>query len=178
MGFEGPRAESDEMYAAMVFNNIFGNGMSSRLFQRIREEKGLVYSIYSYLSTFVDTGIYVISAGMAEENLEEVIKIIYEEIDRAKSEILDDQTLYKAKEQLKGNYILGLENISARMQSIGRAQMTFGKVETPEQIIARIDEVTTQAVHSFVKNTFDYSKMAASVIGNIQKKDVKRLLDR
>lgn len=178
LGFEGPPAESSEVYALMAFNNVFGNGMSSRLFQRVREEKGLAYSIYSYLSSFVDTGIFVIVASMTPQNFEQVLNIVFEEIDRAKSEALSEDTLYKAKEQLKGNYILGLENVSSRMQSIGRSMLLKGRVRTPEQITERIERIDAKNVSECVNALFNYDKMASAVIGNIDKTSVYSLLKR
>ncbi len=178
LGFEGPPTDSGEMYAAMAFNNIFGNGMSSRLFQRVREEKGLVYSIYSYLNPFVDTGVFVISASMAAKNAKEVLKIIFEEVDRATSEMLSKATLGRAKQQLKGNYILGLESVSTRMQGIGRSLMLNGRVRTPEQVIENIDKVDAKRVSDCVKTVFDYDMMASAAVGNIDEDYVRELLKR
>ena len=178
LGFKSYASHDDNSYSLMAFNNIFGGGMSSRLFQKVREEKGLVYSIYSYLNMFVDTGMFAISASMSPENVREVLDIVYSEIDIAKNEVLSDKMLYKAKEQLKGNYILGLESTSSRMQSMGRAQLLHGKVRTPEENIEIIENIAEQSMRRAIDETFCYDNLTIAAIGSLESEDKAWYLKR
>lgn len=171
IAFEGFKAQDEELYPFLAFNNTFGNGMSSAMFQSIREEKGLVYSIYSYSTSIADTGMFVIYAGTNPENLKEVTKLIFKEIDNALESTIDQNALYSAKEQLKGNYILGLESISSRMQSIGRAKLLFDKVKTPEEILTKIEQITPERVSKAVNRVFNKEKMCLAAIGNLDVND-------
>ena len=119
MGCEGIKSGDADIYPQLAVNSILGGGMSSRLYQKIREEKGLVYSIYSYPTTYTDTGLFTIYAGMKPENLGEVMKLIEEEIAVIGEKGITRAELERAREQMKGNYILGLESTSSRMNSIG-----------------------------------------------------------
>ncbi len=176
LGFPAYPSEDERNYPALAFNNVFGAGMSSALFQKIREQRGLVYSIFSYMASYLDTGMFIISASMKPENLREVLTLIYDEIETAKQQPLDEKTMFKAKQQLKGNYILGLENVSSRMQSIGRAKLLLDKVRTPEEILGRIERINPENTYDCTKEIFDFAKMSASAIGNIaeDKRDMFR----
>ncbi len=103
------------------------------------------------MASYLDTGMFIISASMKPENLGEVLTLIYDEIETAKQQPLDEKTMFKAKQQFKGNYILGLENVSSRMQSIGRAKLLLDKVRTPEEILGRIERINPE-------NTYDCTK--------------------
>lgn len=166
LGFEGFSGDDDRNYDLLAFNNIFGSSMSSNLFQKVREERGLVYSIFSYLSNFVPMGVMVVSASMHPKNLEEVLKIVYDEIEKLKSNGLDAKRCMQSKEQLKGNYILGLENVSSRMQSIGRSYLLYKKNRNPEEVLKKIDAVTLEGMCSAAEQVFDFNKMCASAIGS------------
>ena len=167
LGFPAYPSEDERNYPALAFNNIFGAGMSSALFQKVREQRGLVYSIFSYMASYLDTGMFVISASMKPENLSEVLRLVYAEIEAAKRTPLDNKAMFKAKQQLKGNYILGLENVSSRMQSIGRAKLLLDKVRTSEEILQRIEKINPDNTFAITKDIFDYSRMCTSAIGNL-----------
>lgn len=166
IGFEGFKGNDDRNYDLLAFNNIFGSSMSSNLFQKVREERGLVYSIFSYLSNFVPMGVMVVSASMHPKNLEEVLNIVYDEIKEAKKKGIDEKRFIQAKEQLKGNYILGLENVSSRMQSLGRSHLLYKKNRAPEEVLKKIDNVTLEGIHEAIEQVFDFNNMCASVIGS------------
>ncbi|MDO8685183.1 MAG: pitrilysin family protein, partial [Clostridiales bacterium] len=112
IGFNGVPQGDEKLYPLLAINNVLGGGMSSRLFQKIREEKGLVYSIYSYPSAYKDAGIFTIYAGMNPVYMPKVVEMICNEINILKDKGIDELTLNRTKEQLKGNYILGLEGTS------------------------------------------------------------------
>lgn len=172
MGFNGIEHGHDNLYTLLAINNILGGGMSSRLFQKIREEKGLVYSIYSYPSSYVGAGLFVIYGGMNPEQLQKVIDLTKKEINTLlKSGITQDE-LNKSKEQLKGNYILGLESTSSRMNSIGKSELMLGRINTPEEILNKIDRINIDNVFKVINNVLELDKMSVTAVGNI-KKDLK-----
>jgi Predicted Zn-dependent peptidases len=170
MGFEGIEHGNEKMYSLLSMNNILGGGMSSRLFQNIREKRGLVYSIYSYPSTYQGTGLFVIYAGMNPEYLQTVIDLTKAEMDMLTKKGISNDELDKSKEQLKGNYILGLESTSSRMNSIGKSELMLGKIKTPEEILEMIDKVNMDSVDEIIKTVFDFDKMSISAVGAIKSK--------
>lgn len=167
LGFEAYSSEDEKIYPMLAFNNVFGAGMSSSLFQKVREQRGLVYSIYSYTASFLDVGMFIISASMKPENLEEVLKLVYSEIEAAKKTALDSKATFKAKQQLKGNYIMGLESVSSRMQSLGRSKLLLDKVRTPEEVLQKIERINAEAMIDSAREIFDFSKMSSSVVGHV-----------
>jgi len=177
IGFEGIEHGNDKLYTLLAINNIFGGGMSSRLFQKIREEKGLVYSIYSYPSSYENSGLYTIYAGMNPEQLTEVIKIIMDEINTIKSRYLSQEELDRSKEQLKGSYILGLESTSSRMNSIGKSELLLGRINTPEEVLKKIDNINMDNVIDVIDSVFTLDKIGFSAVGSIKDDfDFKKLI--
>ncbi len=170
MGFEGIEHGNEKLYSLLSLNNILGGGMSSRLFQNIREKRGLVYSIYSYPSTYQGSGLFVIYAGMNPEHLQTVIDLTKTELDLIIKDGITKDELAKTKEQLKGNYILGLESTSSRMNSIGKSELMLGKINTPEEILQKIDRVNMDSVDEMIKRVFDFEKMSISAVGSINNK--------
>ncbi len=168
MGFEGIEHGNEKLYSLLALNNILGGGMSSRLFQNIREKRGLVYSIYSYPSTYQGSGLFVIYAGMNPEYLQTVIDLTKEELNLIIKKGITKDELNKAKEQLKGNYILGLESTSSRMNSIGKSELMLGKINTPEEILQKIERVNMDSVDEMIKRVFNFEKMSISAVGNIK----------
>lgn len=168
MGFNGVDIKSKAFYPMLILNNVFGGAMSSRLFQKIREDRGLAYSVFSYPSSFEDCGLFSIYAGSKPGNLESVTELIMEEIRTIKETGITEEELYDSKEQLKGSYILGLESTSGRMISIGKSELLLGRIYSPNEIIERIDKVDMENVNSIIKYLFDTDSMGAAVIGNIK----------
>lgn len=169
LGFEGIEQGNDSLYTLLAINNVFGGGMSSKLFQRIREEKGLVYSIYSYPSAYKHAGLYTIYAGMNPEYVNTVNDMVLDEIDQLKQKGLSSDELTKSKEQLKGNYILGLEGTGSRMNSIGKAELLHERISSPEQILNKIDNITMESVEETIQKVFDTDKMSFTAVGNLKK---------
>lgn len=177
MGFNAIEHGNDKLYTLLAINNIFGGGMSSRLFQKIREEKGLVYSIYSYPASYKNAGLFAIYAGMNPEHLNQVIEITSQEIRNLIKTGISEEELYKSKEQLKGNYILGLESTSSRMNSIGKSELMLGHIHTPEEILQEIDEIHMARVNEVIEQVFNSKKMSFAAVGNIKKDfDIKKIL--
>ncbi len=169
MGFEGVEHGNDKIYSLLALNNIFGGGMSSRLFQNIREKRGLVYSIYSYPSTYMGAGLFMIYAGMNPEYLQNVIDLTKSEIDLLLKAGITQDELNKSKDQLKGNYILGLESINSRMNSIGKSELMLGMIHTPEEVLEKMENVKIDDIYEIIEMIFKYEKMSISAVGNIKK---------
>ena len=166
MSLESVPLENDkEVYALAVINTVFGGSISSRLFQKIREEKGLVYSIYSSQSLYRKCGELGIFASMSNEHLKEVYESIIEEIKIMKKYYLTDQEIKESKEQLKGSYILGLESTSSRMMSIGRALLLNNKVESTDDILKSIDNVDRETVKIVIDKIFNLDKLGVCIVG-------------
>ena len=166
MSLEAVPLENDkEVYALAVINTVFGGSISSRLFQKIREEKGLVYSIYSSQSLYRKCGELGIFASMSNEHLKEVYESIIEEIKIMKKYYLTDQEIKESNEQLKGSYILGLESTSSRMMSIGRALLLNNKVESTDDILKSIDNVDRETVKIVIDKIFNLDKLGVCIVG-------------
>lgn len=168
MGFDGIEHGNDDIYTLLAINNIFGGGMSSHLFQKIREEKGLVYSIYSYPSSYRSEGLFTIYAGMNPEHLDRVVSLITEEVDNLLKKGITREELERSKEQLKGNYILGLESTVSRMTSIGKSELLLGYINPPEKILEKIDNISHDSISELIKRVFNINNMSFSVVGNIK----------
>jgi predicted Zn-dependent peptidase len=168
LGFEGVKTGDDDMYPLLAVNNILGGGMSSRLYQKIREEKGLVYSVYSYPTAYMDTGLFTIYAGMKPENLKEVTNLIEEEVEDIRSNGITQAELERTREQMKGNYILGLESTSSRMNSIGKSELLLGYIYTPDEILEKISSVTMDDIGRIISRIFGSDRKGVSVVGNIK----------
>lgn len=168
MGFEGIGQGEDNLYSLIAVNNILGGGMSSRLFQKIREEHGYVYSIYAYPVAYRGNGLYTIYAGMNPEHLAKVIKLIEKEIKLIQEKGISKDELEKSKEQLKGNYILGLESTSSRMNSIGRSELMLNYIYSPEEILQKIDRISQDTVSEAINQVFDLNKVSFAGVGNIK----------
>jgi len=179
MGFNGIEQGNENLYTLLAVNNIFGGGMSSRLFQKIREEKGLVYSIYSYPSAYKNAGLFTIYAGMNPENLEQVVDMILEEINELKRNYISKEELEKSKNQLKGSHILSLESTSSRMNSIGKSEILLGYVYTPEEILKKIDNIDMDRVVKVVDSIFNADFFGFTAVGNISMDfDIKKWQSR
>ncbi len=168
IGYEGIKNGDDMIYPLLAVNNIFGGGMSSRLFQKIREKRGLVYSIYSYPTAYNDAGLFTIYAGMKPEQLNEVIGLIRDETELLVKKGISQSELEKTIEQMKGNYILGLESTSSRMNSIGKSELLLGYIDTPDEILNKIKGITMDGVNKIISSIFKVDKKSVSIVGNLK----------
>jgi predicted Zn-dependent peptidase len=148
--------------------------MSSRLFQTIREERGMVYSIYSDLSPYRDTGTLCVYAGTSAGKALEVIDLILGEFTKLKQETLSEEELKRAKDQVKGNILMGLESSNSRMANLARQEMYFRNFMTVEEVIARIDEVEAEQVQSMAQRLFDPNRIAVTLLGRLNGVKLKR----
>jgi predicted Zn-dependent peptidase len=164
----------EDRFAAFLLNSILGGGMSSRLFQAIREDRGLAYSIYSELSPFRDTGSLAVYAGCAVERAREVLELTLAELARMKAEPVAEDDLKRAKDQIKGNMVLGLESSSSRMSSLARQQMYHGRFFTAEEITAEVDAVTAADVQRLARELLQPERLALTLLGNLGPMEIGR----
>jgi len=166
MGFPGlASGMGSESYALACVNTVFGGGMSSRLFQTIREEHGLVYSVYSYNAGYSDTGMFVIYAGLGPSHVSDVLGLISGEIKRMFTEKITAEELAKTREQLKSGFLLALESAYNRMNSIGHTMLMLDKTISPDEIIANIDAVDLDAFYAICDKIFLMDEMSLSLVG-------------
>jgi predicted Zn-dependent peptidase len=146
LGGEGLARADERRFAASVLNQALGGGMSSRLFQEVRERRGLVYSVYSYHGSHQDTGTFAVYAGTGPKRIAEVLDVVRGELDRCRADGLDSQELARAKGYLAGSTVLGLEDSGSRMTRIGKSVVTGVPLLTVDEVLARIDAVTLEDV--------------------------------
>ncbi len=168
LGTIGISQDSPEIYSEHVLNNILGGGISSRLFQSIREERGLAYSIYSYQTNYHDAGLFTVYAGTRHTNVNQVIELILNNVADIKINGVTYNELTKAKEQLKGNLLLGLESSSSRMSRIGKLEITLGKYISLEEVVKKVDEVSLDDVRTMAQRLFNSGSMCLTVLGPSQ----------
>lgn len=160
-----PEENEKEAYALAVVNNIFGGSTSSRLFQNIREDKGLVYSIYSSQTLYKKCGELGVFASTSEEYLKEVYDLIIKEIKNIKENYITEEELKESKEQLKGNYILSLESISSKMLSHGESMLLNNKIKNEDEIIEHINSVNMEQVEAIINKVFNIENLGVCIVG-------------
>ena len=157
----------ERRYSAYVLNTLLGGGMSSRLFQNIREKQGLVYSIFSELNPFRDTGCLAIYAGTSRGAVPKVVASIISEFKQVKEMSVDQEELDRAKAQLKGNLLLSLESSTARMSNLARQEMYYDHFFGINEIIQRIEAIQPEDVVAVAKEFFKPESIAVTVLGNL-----------
>jgi predicted Zn-dependent peptidase len=167
LGVPAPPITDENRYATLILNTVLGGGMSSRLFQTIREERGMAYSIYSDLSPYRDTGTLLVYAGTSAGKALEVVDLILAEFRKLKQEPLTEEELTRAKDQVKGNILMGLESSNARMANLARQEMYFHEFMTVDEIIARISEVSAAQVQLMARLLFVPERIAVTLLGRL-----------
>jgi predicted Zn-dependent peptidase len=157
-----------ERYACYVLNTLLGGGMSSRLFQNIRERQGLAYAVFSELNPYRDTGCLSIYAGTSVESAGKVVESITNEFRQLKQELVSDEELRRAKDHLKGSLMLGLESTASRMSNLARQEMYFGKFFTMDELLESIESVSADDVQRIARAFFDPKQIALTILGNLQ----------
>jgi len=158
----------ERRFASYILNTLLGGGMSSRLFQNIRERQGLAYAIYSDLSPYRDTGCMSVYAGTSRESAVRVVESIVAEFHNLKGHAVPAEELQRAKDQLKGSLMLSLESSSSRMSNLARQEMYFDKFFTMDELIKRIEEVTAEDLQTLANDFFQPESIAVTVLGNLQ----------
>lgn len=161
-----------ERFALSIMENLLGGGMSSRLFQKIREERGLAYSVYSYHSLYQDSGNFTVYAGTRPANVNEVMSIILREIDLIKTGGVSVDELERAKEQLKGQLVLGLESTRNRMTRLGKSELSHGEILSVDDLVERVNRVTREDILRLAGDIFKKENMVLTVIGPVKEADL------
>ena len=176
LGIKGIPQASDERYSLFTINTILGAGVSSRLFQEIREKRGLAYSIYSFIASYIDTGVWGVYAGVSRKKVREVIELILAEIYTLKDTV-NETELQRAKNQLKGNIILGLESTSSRMNNIARQEIYYGKYYSPREIMNEIDSITIKQIKELTEQLVQKECFSLTIYGPVVADDLKGILN-
>jgi predicted Zn-dependent peptidase len=158
----------EERFACYVLNTLLGGGMSSRLFQNIRERQGLAYAVFSELSPYRDTGCLSIYAGTSLESARKVVESITKEFRDLKDHPVSDEELRRAKDHLKGSLMLSLESTASRMSNLARQEMYFGHFFSLDALVESIEAVTADDVQRIARTFFDSKQIALTVLGNLE----------
>jgi predicted Zn-dependent peptidase len=167
LGAEGLPYNHSNRYAFYLLNAILGSSMSSRLFQEIREKRGLAYSIYSYQASYQDSGLLAVYAGTSAEAYPQVVDLIRAEFARLRQGPVDLTEFHRAKAQLKGNLLLGLESTSSRMTRLAKTEIYFGRYFDLDEIIQGIDGVAPEAFAELNRSLFEPERYALTTIGHL-----------
>ncbi len=174
LGMPGLARTDERRWALGVLNTALGGGMSSRLFQEVREKRGLAYSVYSYTSGFADCGLFGVYAGCRPSQVHDVLKICRDELDRVASDGLDDEEIARAVGQLAGSTVLGLEDTGALMNRIGKSELCWGEQMSVDDMLAKIAAVTPDEVRAVAADVLG-QRPSLSVIGPLKDKQADRL---
>ncbi len=174
VGAPGFHQTHERRFPAYILNSVLGGGMSSRLFQNIREKRGLAYSVFSGLNTFHDAGCLSIYAGTATEKAREVVQLIVVELRRLKETLLTAEELQHAKDYLKGSLLLSLESTMSRMAHLARQEAYFGRHVTLEEIAAGVDSVTAEQVQGVARELISTERLALTILGPMDNLKITR----
>lgn len=173
IGALGPSYTSPGRHTCFLMNAVLGGSMSSRLFQEIREKRGLAYSIHSYVISYRDAGKVGIYVGTTERSFRQVLDLIFSELTRIKTKSLTERELYAAKEQIKGNFLLGMESTDTRMTKLAKNEIYFERQITIEETLAGIDAVGPEDVLQLANELFRPEALSVAALGQITKENMK-----
>ena len=163
LGMEGLRRDDDRRFALGVLNTALGGGTSSRLFQEVRERRGLAYSVFSFATHHADSGLVGVSVGCLPNKLDDVLAVVREELAKVAESGISAEELARGKGQLRGGLVLGLEDSASRMSRIGKAELVHDRLLSIDEVIARIDGVTLEEVQSIAAEVFARPEILAVV---------------
>jgi predicted Zn-dependent peptidase len=175
LGTHGLARDDDRRYALSVLNNALGGGMSSRLFQEVREKRGLAYSVYSYSSHHHDTGMFGVYAGCSPSRVDEVLRLCRDELGSAADKGVTDEEITRAKGQMRGSLVLGLEDTGSQMSRIGKAELVHGEVAGVDELLARIEAVTPDDVRAVADDVLR-RPFSLGIIGPFPDRDFAEVL--
>ena len=176
LSFPGVSALSEDRFTMNLLSNILGGGMSSRLFQSIREQSGLCYSIYTFTTPHLDTGLMSIYTGLGEETERQALERILQELHRLCEDGPAKDEISRTREQAKTTLLMGLESTGTRMMTIGRSELMRGEVAKIEDVLAAYDSVTYDDILNLARRVFDPAKASLAVVGNPGTEDEYREL--
>jgi predicted Zn-dependent peptidase len=175
LGMHGLARDDERRWALSVLNNALGGGMSSRLFQEVREKRGLAYSVYSYASHHHDTGMFGVYAGCSPSRVSEVLELCREQLDAVADKGLTDEEISRAQGQLRGSLVLGLEDTGSQMSRIGKAELVHGEVLGVDEVLSRIAGVTPDDVRAVADDVLR-RPLSLGVIGPFPDRDFSEVL--
>lgn len=162
LGFNGVGYQDDDYYAASVLSTLLGGGASSRLFQEVREKRGLVYSIYSYTSSYQDGGLFAVYAGTGEDEVEELIPLVCDEVMKVTAAVTPEE-VHRARAQLKASVLMSLESTSARCEQLARQLFIYGRPVPTEELVAQIEAIDEAAVARVARRLFTTAPTFAAI---------------
>lgn len=162
LGFQGIAIEDDDFYATSVLSTLLGGGMSSRLFQEVREKHGLVYSIYTFQSSYEDGGVFGVYAGTGQSEVGELMPIVADELNKVRRQVSGEEVV-RARAQLKASILMSLESTSSRCEQLARQMMVYGRPKTADEIVAKVDAVTTDDVTRVAERIFSSSPTLSAI---------------
>jgi predicted Zn-dependent peptidase len=165
LGFEGVSQKDPDYFAAQILSSLLGGGMSSRLFQQVREKRGLAYSVFSYCWSFSDTGLFGIYAGTNPQDIEQATHVIADELKNLSSSV-SQKEIDMARAQIKAGLLMGLESSYVRAERMARQFMTFGREIPIEEIIEQIDRVNLDKIRALSNTLFDADKLSAALVSS------------
>ena len=174
IGAPCPPMASDDRYVAYLMSSILGGGMSSRLFQSVREDRGLVYTIFASTNAYRDCGYLNIYAGASKENLSRTIDATMAELRRIKKDVVSADELQRNKDQLKAGLILNLESTSSRMSSLAQQEITFSEFMPMDEVVRQVEAVTVEDIRRVANEVFQPEALAVTLLGNIRGFKLKR----
>ena len=157
-----------------VLNTVLGGGMSSRLFQNIREKQGLAYAVYSELNLFSDTGCFTVYAGTAAETSKQVVDSVIQEFRLLKNELIGEDELRRAKDHMKGSLMLSLESTSSRMSNLARQELYFNRFMSLDEMLESIESVTREDVQKIAQEFFRNDTIALAMLGRLGEVEITR----
>ena len=163
LGVNGLTRTDERRYALGVLNAALGGGTSSRLFQEVREHRGLAYSVFSYAAHYADAGAFAVGVGCLPGKVHEVVTVVREELERLAEHGITDEELVRGKGQLRGGLVLSLEDSGSRMSRIAKAELLYDELPSLDEVIARIDEVTLDEVQALARSLFRQKQILAVV---------------
>lgn len=172
IGAPAPSAVDPRRYAGLLMNAVLGGSMSSRLFQEIRENRGLAYEIQSYLIPYSDTGMLGVYVGTSREKVREVVGLIRAELRRMANELLTEKELRDVKELTKGNLLLGMESMDSRMARLARNEICYGRPVSADEAVERIDAVRADEIRSLAGEMFRPEGLSLAAMGNVTEEDL------
>jgi predicted Zn-dependent peptidase len=161
-------------FACFILNAILGGGMSSRLFQNIRERQGLAYTVYSELTMYRDAGCMLVYAGTSQKNAGKVVDSVVRELRKLADERVTEDEMRRSKDHLKGSYVLGLESTSSRMANLARQELYFHRFFSLDEMLDKVERVTAEEVQALAQQFFDPKRMAVAMLGRLDGFKVRR----
>lgn len=171
VAFPCPALGSPDRFTLQALNNILGAGMSSRLFQRVREQSGLCYTIYSYTALYLGAGLLGVYVALNKDTERQALSLIREELLRIREDGVTGDELSRTKEQLKASLLMGLESTISRMSTLARNEMVYGRSVSVDELVAGLEKVGREDVRSMAQQVLDFDALSFSAVGNVAKEE-------